>query len=180
MALHYAFKPGREQSMQANAYFRLLASDFVERGILDMEPTQYFFEEEERPPMTLRVWTGSGNTVRLREMLPWLRAVCAGLARLEKSEDSVPAVIPPLMRSTDPSATCFIEMLEAESAFTKQERNILSVGVLAGESVLLSTMNVLFVRLAEGLHGLSIFDQGSWLIEDVPSDRSFAMHAAHH
>lgn len=113
MALKYAYKPGRKQSMQANAYFLSLASEVLENSIADMDPTQYLFEDLGSQSPALRVWSANGKRVQVPDMLPWLRAVSTGLDQLSNGVATVPAILPPLMRSMDPSASCFVRCWRA-------------------------------------------------------------------
>ena len=42
----------------------------------------------------------------------------------------------------------------------------LSLGVLGGRTIMISTDTVMFTQLAPGVHGLSIAQRGSYLLED--------------
>ena len=63
--------------------------------------------------------------------------------------------------------TIFMERLVAHDPFTLDEGPMVTAGVVNGDTILLAGSAVSYVALAPHVHGLSVAQSGSFLIEEV-------------
>lgn len=175
MALTFTFKAGAQQSREAGQYFSQVASEMLETGLGDMAPCQLVLTEDGMEPMPLRIWTGNEPTSEdLADWVPWIRSVHAQMHDIGSRKADLGLATQAAERWVQErhmETTFFAEILHPAHAFTPDEDNTLSVGILGGETVLLSSRNVMFMKLATDQFGLAIAQRGSFLIERISPDR---------
>lgn len=182
MALTFHYKAGEAQSRAAGHYFGLVANELIGAGLGDLDAQHLMITQEHEPPMPLRLWANSDSTPEtLGTLAPWIRQVHADLHDLGTLHTR-PSLVAPLvhgwMAPCHEDRTFFAELLDPSHPFTPEEDNVLSVGVIGGETVLLSARDVMFVKLAAHQFGLAIASQGSYLIEQVAGPgHSHTLHA---
>ncbi|MEO8589133.1 MAG: hypothetical protein ABI432_07190 [Flavobacteriales bacterium] len=182
MELRFSFKPGSRQSLEASRYFTLLGADLLNAHLPPYEPLQFLLTEDHGSPLPLRIWTAQPHVrYRLGILIPWVRQVSEGMRALGRYESDVQEVmefITAVMATRHAEETAFVESLNPEHAFTPDEDNELSIGLVGGETVMLSARNVMFTKISSGLFGLSVARMGSFLIEQV--GRAEVMHVHVH
>lgn len=174
MALRFNFKRGTQQSMEASHYFMMLGTDLLTSYLPPLEPKQLLFTEPGHEPLPMRIWCAEGLAHdRVQELLPWVRSLSTSLDTLSRrpghEEDVVP-LIKEWMDARHAKDTFFIEVLNPAHAFSPDEDNEMSIGVVAGETVMLSARNVMYVKLEPGLYGLSVARVGSYLVEHIAGE----------
>lgn len=181
MELHYQFKAGMRQSVQAKQYFQSVASDMLEQWLAELHPVQYLFEEQGYPPLAMRLWSTTGNRNNsVQGLLPWLRVMVEHGHVLGTGARDLERLLPSIMKCKQAEAVRFIEVLDPSAAFSARESNLLCMGMVKDEMVLFSAKNFLCVRLEEALYGVVVHGRGSWLVENPALARSAALqHAGH-
>ncbi len=168
MALHLTFKVGKRQSFQAVRYFSQVASDMVAEFSPGMR-TQRFVIQGERE-MPLRIWSIAGlMEEHVLALLPWIRQVGKDIRRLENittSMDQVQEIVEDWAAARQGATSLFIEQLNPAHAFTSDENLDLTLGILGGETVLISAPRTMYVKQEFGLYGLAVAGQGSYLVEE--------------
>lgn len=181
MALTFHFKAGEAQSREAGHYFGLVANEILVTGLGDLEARQIVITQDEQPPMPLRLWAADEPTPEeLGELAPWIRRVHADMHSLRMPESRVPTITALMQRWVETrhgDRTFFAELLDPAHAFTPDEDNVLSLAVIGGEAVMLSTRNVMYVKLDRDRFGLAIAGKGSFLIERVSGNLPHAQRA---
>ncbi len=171
MAFTFHYKAGAVQSREAGRYFSLVGNELLESGIADLEARQLVLTEDGQEPMPLRIWTATEPTSEdLAELVPWIRSVRTDMHDLAKRGGDLtktPDMVQRWMRMQHGAKTFFAELLDPAHAFTDDEDNALSLGVIGGETVMLSARNVIFMKLASDQFGLAIANKGSFLMERV-------------
>jgi hypothetical protein len=169
MALTFHFKAGAEQSREAGQYFSLVGNELLETSLRDLDARQLVLTEDGQEPMPLRIWTATEPTTEfLGEIVPWIREVKAVLYTMGKRGaelQRVTAKVKQWIELHHGEQSYFAEILDPAHAFTDDEDNVLSIGVVAGETVMLSARDVIFMRLTQDQFGLAIANKGSFLIE---------------
>lgn len=169
MALTFHFKAGAQQSREAGQYFSQVANELLETGLADLEARQLVLTEDGQEPMPLRIWTTKEPTSDdLGELVPWIRTIQADMHGLSIRGTDLTRAIDMMKRwvvQRHGEQNFFAEMLDPAHAFTADEDNTLSIGVLGGETVMLSARNVMFIKLGADQFGLAIARKGSFLIE---------------
>lgn len=160
--------------MEASRYFMMLGTDLLSSYLPPLDPKQLLFTEPGHEPLPLRIWSAQGLVYdRVQELLPWVRSLAKSLDTLSRrpghEEDVVP-LIKEWMAVRHAEDTFFIEVLNPAHAFSPDEDNEISIGVVAGETVMLSARNVMYVKLESGLYGLSVARVGSYLVEHVAGE----------
>ncbi|MBL7952771.1 MAG: hypothetical protein JNM62_13750 [Flavobacteriales bacterium] len=177
MAFTFHFKAGAAQSREAGRYFSSVGNEVLGSGIEGLEPRQLVLTEDGHEPMPLRIWSANEPTsTELTALVPWLRTVRGEMGQMAKRDADLTDVPVIVTRWTDTAhgvQTFFAELLDPAHAFTDDEDNTLSVGVVAGRTVMLSARNVIFMKLDPERFGLAIANKGSFLIESVAEQ----MHA---
>lgn len=168
MALRITFEPGPQQSVEASRYFTEVSSDIMSSSLPVVEPRHLLFMEKGQAPLPLRVWS-SHNSIQdgISSFVPWLREVAEGMRTLGRQSDIGGAMelARTWLKARHMEGDLFVEMLNPAHAFTEDENNELSVGIVSGETVMLSARNVMFAKLSPGIFGLTVAGMGSWLIE---------------
>lgn len=179
MALTFNFKAGDQQSREAGQYFSQVANELLETGLSDLEARQLVLTEDGQEPMPMRIWTSKEPTSDdLSELVPWIRTIQTDMHGLSGRGSDLNKAIDMIKRwvlERHGEQSFFAEMLDPAHAFTADEDNTLSIGVLGGETVMLSTRRVMFIKLAADQFGLAIARKGSFLIER--SDEREPVHA---
>lgn len=169
MALTIHFKAGAQQSREAGRYFSEVGNELLETGLQNLEARQLVLTEDGQEPMPLRIWTAQEpSSDDLGELVPWIRMVSAEMAEISKRGADLNKVADMLKQwigTRHGDRNFFAEMLDPAHAFTEDEDNVLSIGVIAGETVMLSARNVIFMKLGPDQFGLAVASKGSFLIE---------------
>lgn len=172
MAFTFHFKAGAAQSRDAGLYFSQVGNEILASGLETLEARQLVLTEDGHEPMPLRLWSAHEPTGEdLGSMVPWIREIRHELFRIATAQVEPLATHDMVQRwLTTPHATdtFFAELLDTAHAFTTDEDNTLSIGVVAGETVMLSARDVIFMKLSPDQYGLAIANEGSYLIERVP------------
>ncbi|MEO8068302.1 MAG: hypothetical protein ABI599_11470 [Flavobacteriales bacterium] len=168
MALRYDFQPGPKQSLDACSYFSLLGNEMVDSYVTNMEPRQYLMGQAGYATQPVRVWsrkhTGPG---RMYELLPWIRTVMKETRKMTsgKGGEDVVGTVHTWMDTQHAEDTLFIELPHPQDAFTPKEVLAHTIGIIGGETVLLSAHNLMSVKLEADLFGLALANVGSYLVE---------------
>lgn len=169
MALTFHYKAGEAQSRAAGRYFELVATELLGTRLDGLDARPLVITQDDEQPMPLRLWSTSDPTPEnLGDLVPWIRQVHSEMhdLGLRATRPSMAAAFAQQwMETRHGDRTFFAEMLDPAHAFSPDEDNVLSVGVIGGETVLLSARNVMFVKLARDQFGLAIASKGSFLIE---------------
>lgn len=180
MTLRSSFQPGLQQSLEASRYFMTLAADLLNDHLPPMDPKQFLVTRNSQETIPLRIWAGGNMTDdHILELLPWVRAAKDGIITLEHRsvpEEEVERIVWSWATTRRTGETFFIEMLNPAHAFTPDENNELSVGVIGGETVMVSARNVMYVKLGPGVFGLSVARKGSYLFEHIGREELSAVH----
>lgn len=169
MALHYDLRTGIRQAQLANRYLRSVAAEKTDALLPEMNSMQYLVKDPSNRDLSLRLWTFPGTKDPLDDLLPWLIKV---KRTVDEFDYDVPAWLPGILACEGTDLTCFVEVLENHKAFTKDEKSMLSVGLQAGRTVLLSSPRSILVELEPGLIGMAVHYVGSWLINSQGSSQS--------
>ena len=164
MAITCNFKPGEEQALEAHAYFTEVAGEWVDRTLEEMVPRQLMVEESSRPTMYMRIWSRLNCQGQAQVLSQWLRVVQRRAKVLARHHVDPMIHLPTLMDCPVEGANCLVEVLGG-TPFTPAEKNLLTVGLRNGRTVLVSSPKMILVELEDGLLGLAVYKRGSWLIE---------------
>ncbi|HMC97084.1 MAG TPA: hypothetical protein VKG92_05510 [Flavobacteriales bacterium] len=181
MALRFDFKPGPQQSVEATRYFMLLGAELLQAYLPPLDPKQLLLTENGHPPLALRIWSEHHlSQERMTDLLPWIRALAEGMDKLSRHPgdlEEAQYLTRMWMSSRHREETFFIEKLNRAHAFTTDEDVELSIGVVGGETVMLSARNVMFMKIGQGLFGLSLARTGSYVVEQVGAREPMPVHA---
>ncbi len=169
MGLRYSFLPGVRQAAEAASYFCDVAAELVAAQAGVMEPRQFMVVKDHGSQLPLRTWSRGGVIGEaLPDLVPWLRELLAARARFRQEavdEEGLRGFLRGLLEKDHGTATFFIEVLNPAHAFTTDECNELSIGVVGGRLVMISARNFIGVELCNGLFGASISGYGSMQCE---------------
>lgn len=181
MALTFHYKAGEVQSRAAGHYFGLVANEILGARMGDLEAKHVMISQDGAPNMPLRLWIPTEPTPEcMGELIPWIRQVHEdlhglGLQRSRPILDTT--MVQRWMEGPQADGTFFAEMLDPIDAFTQNEDSLFSLAVVDGETVLLSTPEVMYVQLASDQFGLAIAHKGSFLIERTYGKGAHALRA---
>ena len=170
MALCINFEPGPQQAYQASRYFTEVNAELLGTCLPPVEPRQLLIIEKGSPPVPVRVWSAESSVQdELADLLPWLRQLTHDVRTLGRTADMARAMelATSWSHARPEQKNLFLELLNPAHAFTYDENAELSLGIMAGETVMLSARNIMFAKLSAGLFGLSVAGLGSLLIEQA-------------
>lgn len=149
-----------------------LAADLLSGFLPTVEPRRMLLLEDGHDPLPLRIWDAMPSMRnQLAAMIPWLRDTAEQTRMLgqhgKKDVKYALELARTWMGLRHAEGAAFLEMLNPAHPFTDDECNELSVGILQGETVMLSARNVLFVKVSTGLYGLTVAGWGSFLFERI-------------
>jgi len=170
MALRITFEPGPKQSLEASRYFSDVSADILTAALPSVEPRHILYMQNGKAPLPMRIWaTQMSDQQRLTGFMDWVRQVAKGMFALGHRSDiaATMELAQTWLQQRHTQGDLFVEMLDPAHAFTPDENNELSIGIVDGETVMLSARNVMFAKLSAGLFGLTVAGMGSWLIEQL-------------
>ena len=171
MSLRVTFKPGALQSMHAARYFNEAAGNLLEGWIERLEAQLYTMGLEDGSTMHLHVWSEEElNEDQLQQLFVWLMVLNEDIARSQKGrlrEEEVRRMVANWLAFRHGGISFLAERSVLPSGGAAGERAELSLGVIGGRTVLVSTETMMFTRLTEGVYGLTMAGKGSYLVEDV-------------
>ena len=169
MALPFHYKAGEAQSRAAGHYFGLVAHEILGARLGDLEAKHVIISQDDAPNMPWRLWMSSEPTSEsMGELAPWIRQVrddLHGLGLRQSRPVLATTMVQRWMEAPRAEHTFFAEMLHPAAAFAQDDDSLFSLAVVSGETVLLSTPDVMYVQLASDQFGLAIAHKGSFLIE---------------
>ncbi len=172
MALRISFERGAVQSLNAGRYFSELADELVTDLIGSMTSRQFVIMNAERPPLLLRMWsTGRGLDDEGKEdLLNSLLSVTDDVEALEAGpvgHEDLNAIVERWTAPLHGMPDLLLEQLHRGQNFACEQPPRLSIVVLGGHMTMLSTDRVMFIRMEDHLHGLTIAGHGSYLAETL-------------
>jgi len=175
MALHISYKPGKAQSEQAARYFQESVGTLLDNMMSGLEEHTYVVDGRSGPSLRLRTWSRSElQEGRLHELFDRIVAVRSEVQALERGgiqQDQVHRTVFKWLEVSLHGEDLFVELTIVDPGSGAEERPALSLGLVQGRSVLVSSDRLLFSWLDQDIFGLAIADQGSYLFE-VHEDRA--------
>lgn len=182
MELRITFEPGAMQSLQAASYFNGVIAHTVEPWLQQWQGRVYAMEMGEGPRLRWSVWSEEEWTAEeLSSLFVWLLILREDVERLQGEgidEGDVGHMVRNWSALRHNGRSFFLEesLLDEEGRTAATPR--LTMGVLCGRTVMVSTDQVLFTGLDEGLHGLAVAGRGSYLLEDLAARNMPALRKA--
>ena len=171
MAIHIHFQPGEDQSVQAAQYFREVASTTVSPAMEGMVEQDHLIPGPEGVFLHLRIWSQENlDEQALHELFDHLLAVRSGLQQVQEHPGEPDPLAEAAGHWLSPSLgerDLFVELTIAGPDGKDQDTAEFSMGLIQGRAVLISTDTALFARLQDGLFGLALAGEGSYLVEDL-------------
>jgi len=171
MALNVSFKPGMKQSLLAARYFNTTAEEAMDGLIASATPRQYLISVQDGTSLRVRIWSEIGlEEEQMGELLDWLRGVQGDIRTIQSGSTNAhdhASVVEKWVAERHGIADLFLEQLDPTTSSKADMEPDLSLGVLGGRTVMISTNTLMFSRLQEGVFGLSIAQRGSYLIEQL-------------
>lgn len=171
MALHINYKPGEDQSVQAAQYFREAAGALVGAVMEGMEEQDHMIPGPEGVFLHLRIWSLERlDEAALHTLFDHLLTVRSGLQEVQEHPGEPGALAEAASEWLAPHVEgrdLFVELTIAGPDGQGPETAEFSMGLLGGSAILISTDTALFTRLQEGLYGLALAGEGSYLVEEV-------------
>lgn len=170
MNLTIQHKEGPRQFDLAMDYFRSVISDTVAEHRPDtMECQHYNVTEEGQPVVPMHIWQPSDSPhLGAHSHVQVMYAVANGITCIQQARAGSglrkALAKMPLHLFTELPTTFFLEVLEPEGAFTDHERTRLLIGVVENDVAFVSTDALRMVRLEDGLYGMAVQDNGSYLV----------------
>lgn len=168
MAFRVSFKAGIKQSLVAARYFSNAAAGAMDGVITDLTARQYLIGLQDGHDLHLRIWSKNEFVEEeMQELLEWLRGVHHDIVVLHRdglSEADLPELLKDWFAFRLQGASFFLEQLEPGTEVA-EAAPVLSLGVLGGHAVMVSTNTLMFSELERGVFGLSIARHGSYLLE---------------
>ena len=175
MALSISYKPGKAQSEQAARYFQEAVTALLDSMMDGLEERTYRIDGHSGPSLKLRTWSRQElQDAQLHAMFDRIVAVRAEVQSLEQgpvTQDQVGRTISGWLENTLEGLDLFVELTLVHADQPADERPALSLGILRGRGVLVSSDNLLFTWLDQDIFGLAIAEQGSYLVEVQEEDR---------
>ena len=170
MALNVTFKPGTKQSLVAARYFNGTAEEAMNAVIAGFSPRLYRIMLQDDASIDLRIWSETEfEEEEIQGLLEWLRELYQDVKVLNRpvlEQAEFEQVVLGWLAKRDTLLNFFLEQLADDDSEDTQVEPELSLGVLGGHTVMISTNTVMFTQLEPGIHGLSIAQRGSYLLED--------------
>lgn len=171
MPLHITFKPGRKQSHAAARYFHGAVESLVENTMDGLELRRYRISGPEGTALLLGIWSVDElGQATLHELFDWLSDVRHDLQTLREGPDQLPELATNWLTQRLGGVDLLVELTVEVPGATVDGQVELSLGVVRGRSVMISTDTLLFTWLEQDIFGLSMADHGSYLLEVVESD----------
>lgn len=163
--MHVHFSDGAQQAQQANSYFRSVANELLEQYLPDVPPGQVIITDPVEGSLSLRLWVEGFDEAEIARQLPWLRRVLKAVRSVADglTEPALAELMWVMLELHPFQRTLFVEFYDP--ARPQRDDSDVSIGMVNGRVVLLSGWNVMGVRVDEGMTGLSIDPNGSFLIE---------------
>lgn len=175
MALHVSYKPGKTQSEQAARYFQECVGMLLDTMMQGLEEHTYVVDGRTGPSLRLRTWSRSElQEVQLHALFDHIVALRSDVRSLEQGEtqqDQVHRTVFSWLDAATGLEDIFVELTVVDPTRGEEERPDLSLGLIQGRSVMVSTDRLLFSWLEQDIFGLAIADHGSYLFE-VQEDRA--------
>ncbi|MCB9184915.1 MAG: hypothetical protein H6591_13480 [Flavobacteriales bacterium] len=169
MELRISFKPGMKQSFTAARYFNGTAEEALQDSIARLTPRQYLISLPNDDKLRLRIWSKEEyDEERTQHAVAWLQGLhedVDAIVRSERRDERLGEIISLWIASENEQESFFIEELKGPPGEQPEDDPRLTLGVLGGQLVLLSTESIMFARLQPGVFGLSLARYGSYLIE---------------
>lgn len=174
MAISISYKPGKAQSEQAARYFQEAVTGLLDSMLEGLQEHTYRIDGQNGPSLKLRTWSRQElQDVQLHAMFDRIVAVRSEVQGLERgplTQDMVGRTITGWLERTLEGMDLFVELTLVHPDQRSDERPALSLGVLRGRSVLVSSDNLLFTWLDQDIFGLAIAEHGSYLVEVQEED----------
>lgn len=176
MELRITFKPGLKQSFTAARYFNGTAEEALQDSIARLTPRQYLITLPDDDKIRLRIWSMEEyDEERTQAAVAWLHGLhedVNALAHDANRDARLGDIVSLWLAAEIGQESFFIEELNSDPSGKPEADPKLTLGVLGGQLVLLSTETIMFARLQPGIYGLSLARYGSYLIEqEAPEPR---------
>lgn len=179
MDFRVSFKSGTKQSLQAAGYFSSTAEEAMEDVLAGLTARQYAISLHDGSTLRLRIWSSAiFDEQDMPELLEWLQGIHKDIILLHgevKHQDLLPQIVENWLTTRHGGVNFFMEQSDGDEPGSPEAMADLSIGVLGGRTVMISTDTFMFTQLQDGVHGLAIANKGSYLIEQVSST-----HAVQH
>lgn len=174
MELRISFKPGMKQSFTAARYFNGTAEEALQDSIARLTPRQYLITLPDDDKLRLRIWSlEEYDEERTQHAVAWLHGLhedVNALVTSDRRDEQLGEIISLWLAAEIGQESFFIEELNGPPTAKPEGDPKLTLGVLGGQLVLLSTESIMFARLQPGIFGLSLARYGSYLIEQQNAD----------
>lgn len=174
MELRISFKPGMKQSFTAARYFNGMAEEALQDSIARLTPRQYLITLPDDDKLRLRIWSlEEYDEERTQQAVAWLHGLhedVNALVTSDRRDEQLGEIISLWLAAEIGQESFFIEELNGPPTGKPESDPELTLGVLGGQLVLLSTESIMFARLQPGVFGLSLARYGSYLIEQENAD----------
>lgn len=177
MAFRISFRSGIRQSFQATKYFRSVADALTGALIPSMSPRQFVVGFPTGEMLPLRVWSITDRIdEHLDALLDRLSAVHRDIRALHQGGAHARDLQRMMRNWLDihcEGETFFLEQFppSRSSSFDPEGSPDLSIGVLGGHTVMVSSKTVMYVQLEDDVFGLSLARHGSYLLEKLPDSK---------
>ncbi|MCB0765304.1 MAG: hypothetical protein KDB84_11395 [Flavobacteriales bacterium] len=171
MPFRVSFKAGMKQSLLAARYFSATAAEVMDGVITGLTERQYAIGINANEQLRLRIWSEDEFLEEdMQELVEWLRGVHRDIVLLHRhglKECELPELLKDWFTLRSQGRSFFLEQLDPETQDINKADPVLSLGVMAGHAVMVSTNTLMFTELERGMFGLSIARHGSYLLEQV-------------
>lgn len=178
MELRITFEPGAMQSLQAASYFNGVIAHTVEPWLERWGARTYAMDTGEGAALRWRIWSEDDwSGEELSTLFVWLLILREDIERLQErmlEPEAVAGMVSNWLAMRHDGRGFFLEesVLDVEGHAQAEPR--LTLGVLEGRTVMISTDELMFTGLSDGLFGLAVAGRGSYLVEDA----AFGMNEA--
>lgn len=177
MELRVNFEPGAMQSLQAASYFDEVVASVVEPCVTTWPGRSYIMDLGPRQALQWSIWSDEEwSEKELSELFVWVLILREDLERLQTDgmdESSVASMVSNWLAVRHARRSFFLEGTVIEDGELRMDGPEMSLGVSDGRTEMLSTVGVLYTRLFDGLFGLALAGQGSYLLEDQRGQERF-------
>jgi hypothetical protein len=169
MALNITFRSGKAQSEQAALYYQEAAAQVLESLMPELEEFSYHMDRPLGSTIHLRVWCKAElREDELHALFDRIISVNEAVQVLEDGTLGPNMVHDTLMEwlhAMPPEQNMFCELTVVDPHGMPEERPRLSLGILQGRTILVSSDRLLYTWLDQDLFGLAISGHGSYLAE---------------
>ena len=180
MDFRVSFKSGTKQSLQAAGYFSSAAEEAMEGVIAGLTARQYVINLHDDSKLRLRIWSNAIlDEQDMPELLAWLQGIHKDVILLHddaRHDSRLPHMVENWTMARHGGVNFFMEQFDGEAPESPDTVADLSIGVLGGRTVMISTNTFMFTQLQDGVHGLAIANKGSYLIEKVSGEKAAVQH----